>query len=51
MTKSLKLAPDLCIDATKTTAAEAVKEIVRLRPKDYVGWDGVDGEPHVHSPL
>ena len=39
----MKLAPDLCFDATKTTAEDAVKEIVKLRPDGYEGWDGVDG--------
>lgn len=43
MVRGFKLAPDLILDATKTTAEEAVKEIVKLRPDDYDGWDGADG--------
>ena len=43
MTRGLSLAPHLTFDATQTTAEDAVKEIVKLRPEGYVGWDGVDG--------
>ena len=53
MTNGLKLAPDLCINARETTAEQAVKEIVKLRPEGYDGWDGVDGwlQHHLFGPL
>ena len=44
MTRTFKLAPDLLLDATETTAEEAVQLIKQLRPKHYVGWDGADGQ-------
>jgi hypothetical protein len=49
MTRKFKLAPDLLLDATKTNAEDAVKEIVKLRPKDYDGWDGADGALPISS--
>ncbi|WVF65585.1 hypothetical protein IAT40_000315 [Kwoniella sp. CBS 6097] len=42
LVKSFKLAPDLIIDASKTSAEDAVKQIVKLRPEGYKGWDGAD---------
>ncbi|KAK8843346.1 hypothetical protein IAR55_007002 [Kwoniella newhampshirensis] len=42
MTKGLNLAPDLLIDATKTEADAAKKQIADLREDGYVGWDGAD---------
>ncbi|WVQ81257.1 hypothetical protein IAT38_003379 [Cryptococcus sp. DSM 104549] len=36
------LAPDLVINAKETSAEDAVKQIVQLRPEGYVGWDGID---------
>ncbi|WVQ93247.1 hypothetical protein IAU59_000313 [Kwoniella sp. CBS 9459] len=42
LVKSFKLAPDLVIDASKTSAEDAMKEIVKLRPEGYKGWDGAD---------
>lgn len=44
MTRAFKLAPDLLLDATETSAEEAVELIKQLRSKDYVGWDGADGK-------
>jgi hypothetical protein len=44
MTRGFKLAPDLLLDASKTPAEDAVKEIVKLREEGYNGWDGADGE-------
>ena len=44
MTRALRLAPDLCVDARNSTAAQVVEEIAKLRPKGYVGWEGADGQ-------
>jgi hypothetical protein len=44
MTRSLKLTADLLVDASKTTGEEAVEQIEKLKPKDYVGWRGADGK-------
>ncbi len=48
MTRKLELAPDVLIDASTTTAAEAVKEVIKLRPSGYAGWDGADGRSSSH---
>ncbi|WRT69024.1 uncharacterized protein IL334_006006 [Kwoniella shivajii] len=42
LAKSLKLAPDLIIDASGTSPEEAMEDIVKLRPEGYKGWDGAD---------
>ncbi|OCF35536.1 hypothetical protein I316_02588 [Kwoniella heveanensis BCC8398] len=42
LVKSFKLAPDLVIDASKTSAKDTIKEIVKLRAEGYKGWDGAD---------
>jgi hypothetical protein len=44
MTRNLKLTADLLVDASKISAEEAVEQIEKLKPKDYVGWRGADGE-------
>lgn len=44
MTRQFELKPDLLLDARHTSAEEAVKEILKLRPDDYDGWDGADGK-------
>lgn len=49
MTRNLKLTADLLVDASKISAEEAVEQIEKLKPKDYVGWRGADGE-HSTSP-
>lgn len=45
LAKQLKeeLRPDLILDASQTSAEDAMKEIKKLRPSDYFGWDGCDG--------
>jgi len=42
LAEKLKLSPDLTIDASKTSVQDALREIKKLRPDDYFGWDGVD---------
>ncbi|GFZ47409.1 hypothetical protein JCM24511_05152 [Saitozyma sp. JCM 24511] len=42
MTRNLKLTADLLVDASKISAEEAVEQIEKLKPKDYVGWRGAD---------
>ncbi|WWC73112.1 uncharacterized protein I206_107077 [Kwoniella pini CBS 10737] len=42
LVKSFKLKPDLIIDGSKIKEEEAMKEIIKLRPEGYEGWDGVD---------
>ncbi|ORX39094.1 chaperonin 10-like protein [Kockovaella imperatae] len=51
MTEGLRLAPDLCIDATSLKAEEAVEEIHKLRPKGYEGWKGADATILTSDPL
>lgn len=43
MTKKLDLAPHLTVDASQMKSEEVIKEIKKLRPEGYAGWDGADG--------
>jgi hypothetical protein len=44
MTRKLALTADLLVDGGKTSAEESRKEIEKLKPNGYVGWEGADGE-------
>jgi threonine dehydrogenase-like Zn-dependent dehydrogenase len=44
LAKSQKLAPDLAINASKTTPEEALKMIDKFRPEGWTYGSGVDGE-------
>ncbi|WWC64044.1 uncharacterized protein I303_106650 [Kwoniella dejecticola CBS 10117] len=42
LVRSFKLKPDVIIDGGKSSSEDAMKEIIKLRPEGYEGWDGVD---------
>ncbi|WVW79311.1 hypothetical protein I302_101278 [Kwoniella bestiolae CBS 10118] len=42
LVRSFDIAPDLVIDGRKTSSEDAMKEIIKLRPDGYEGWDGAD---------
>ncbi|WVQ63959.1 uncharacterized protein L199_002116 [Kwoniella botswanensis] len=42
LARSFALSSDLVVDGGKTSPEEAVREIIKLRPEGYEGWDGVD---------